>query len=89
MAWTFDPAAIEADLNWVRLRIGDTDTNDQQLSDETILTLLAEHNDRWLAAAAAARAISAKYARYGAPTEAENFRMLAGWILEEAGPRYL
>lgn len=88
MAWTYDPAKIEVGLNWVRLRIGDTDTNDQQLSDEEITSLLAV-GDRVSAAVAAARAISAKYARYGAQQESEVFAHLASLISQELEVPYL
>ncbi len=63
MAWTYsgDPAA--SDLDQVRFRIGDTDTDDQQLQDAEINWAIAEETDLDLAAATSALAIAAKYAR--------------------------
>lgn len=89
MAWTYDETDLETELNWVRARIGDTDTNDQQLTDEAITSLLAMNDSKILAASAAAKLIAAKYTRYGAAKEAELFTLLAGEIYAEAGPQYL
>lgn len=89
MSWSYDPTNLENHLNWIRLRIGDTDTNDQQLSDEEITSLLSLHDNKCLAAAAAAGMIAAKYSRYGAQDEAEVFRVLSATIYAEAGPQYL
>lgn len=89
MSWTYDPTKLEIHLNWVRARIGDTDTNDQQLSNEELLSLLALHDNKRLAAAAAAGLLAAKYARDGAQTEATVFQALAATIYAEAGPQYL
>lgn len=89
MTWSYDPTALEAALNWVRFRIGDTDTNDQQLSDEELNSLLAIFDDKLLAAWAGAKAISAKYARYGAAKEAEIYSMLADDIATELQASYL
>lgn len=63
MTWTYgnDPANDTTDE--VRLLIGDTDTNDQLLSDEEIAYYLGEFSSVKSAAAEAARAISAKLAR--------------------------
>ena len=74
MSWSYDPAAIEKGLNFVRLMVGDTDTSDQQMSDEEINAILAIEADKWRAAAVVADSISAKYARYGA-SEAELIEM--------------
>lgn len=89
MAWTYDGDNLEKHLNWIRLRIGDTDTNDQQLTDGEIESLLSLHDSRVLAAAAAADMLAAKYSRYGAQAEAEVFRVMAATIYAEAGPHYL
>lgn len=64
MAWTYggDPSANARD--WVRFRIGDTDTADQQLSDEEIASLLSDASDaKRVAALYAVRRLLAKYAR--------------------------
>ena len=63
MAWSFNES-LTTDRDKVRLRIGDTDTNDQILSNETIDALLTEHSsDVMLATISCVRAIIAKYAR--------------------------
>ena len=62
MTWTYsDPSTINRDK--IRLLIGDTDTTDQQLSDEEIAFFLTEEGSVYRAAAAAARALLAKYSR--------------------------
>lgn len=66
--WTYDNApgtdTAAGRRDAVRLLIGDTDTNDQLLTDEEIAFYLSEANDRtYYAAAASAKAIAAKYAR--------------------------
>lgn len=62
MTWSYD-TALTADKDVVRLLIGDTDTNDQQLSDEEILYFLTQETDPYLAAARAARSLQSKFAR--------------------------
>jgi hypothetical protein len=62
MTWTFSDS-IATDKDIVRLKVGDTDTNDQLLSDETIDALLAIRPDVVLCAIDACRAILAKLAR--------------------------
>jgi hypothetical protein len=63
MSWRYsgDPADSSGDM--VRFLVGDTNTTDQQITDEEIAWLLTEESTVYLAAAAAARAIGAKYAR--------------------------
>lgn len=68
MAWNYDsaPGTSTADgrRDAVRLLIGDTDTNDQQIQDEEITFALDEASDGvYQAAAIVARAIAGKYAR--------------------------
>lgn len=89
MSWTYDEAALELPLNMVRFKTGDTDTNDQQLSDEAITSLLALHDNTKAAAVAAAKAIGAKYRRFGAAEEAEAFSELADEIASDGAPAYL
>ncbi len=89
MSWSYDPAALEKSLNWVRFRVGDTDTNDQQVSDEEVSSLIALHDDKFEAAAAAASAISAKYARFPSQEQAELYAELAETIRRERLPVYL
>ena len=69
MTWTYDPTNAgtgnaAARLDAVRLLVGDTNTNDQQVQDEEIAFALSESNDNvYYAAAWVARAIAGKYAR--------------------------
>lgn len=63
MTWTFDPALSTA-RDKVRLALGDTDTNDQQIPDESIAAMLAAYGDDVGAASVAlAESLAAKYAR--------------------------
>jgi len=62
MTWTFSDS-LSTDRDKVRLKIGDTDTQDQLLSDETIDALLAVRDDVVLCSIDACRAILAKLAR--------------------------
>ena len=62
MTWTFSDS-LTTDRDKVRLKIGDTDTQDQLLSDETLDALLAVRNDVVLCAIDACRAILSKLAR--------------------------
>ena len=89
MAWTYDPNDLGKHLNWIRLRIGDTDTTDQQISDEEINAHLAVEPRREFAAAAVAESIAVRYARVGAAVEAEVYQALAEAIRKEATPTYL
>ena len=89
MAWTYDPNDLGKHLNWIRLRIGDTDTTDQQITDEEINAHLAIEPRREFAAANVAESISVKYARVGAAVEAEVYQALADAIRKEARPTYL
>jgi hypothetical protein len=67
--WTYDinnlnKLTAEGRKNLVRLLVGDTDTNDQQLQDEEINVFLSENNDNHASAAYdVAMSIWAKYAR--------------------------
>lgn len=69
MAWSYDATnlgtanAVER-INSVRLLVGDTDTNDQQVQNEEITFALDQTNDNvYYAAAWAARTIAAQYSR--------------------------
>ena len=62
MTWTYtDPGTSNRD--WIRWRVGDTDTTDQLQSDEEIAAALSTYGSKFKAAAAVARAIAAKYSR--------------------------
>lgn len=69
MSWSYDESNLNSTtaagrLNVVRLLVGDTDTNDQQVQDEEITFALTETNNSvYYAAGWIARAISGKYAR--------------------------
>lgn len=69
MAWSYDANDLDTTttsgrLNSVRLLIGDTDTNDQQVQDEEVTFALAENaNNVYLAASWLCRTISSQYAR--------------------------
>ena len=63
MTWTYtnSPATIERDE--VRLLVGDTDSNDPQLTDEEVAYFISEEGSVGGAALAAVRALIAKFAR--------------------------
>lgn len=69
MAWSYDETDLDTTtasgrLNSVRLLLGDTDTNDQQVQNEEITFGLAQTNDNiYFAAAWCARTVAAKYSR--------------------------
>lgn len=89
MAWTYSPTDLGLHRNWIRLRIGDTDTNDQQISDEEIDAHLAVEPRKEFAAGNVAESIAADYARVGAAKEASVYMELAEAIRKEAVPTYL
>ena len=69
MAWSYEETDLRTTtasgrLNTVRLLLGDTDTNDQQVQNEEVFFALAQNNDNvYFAAAFCARLVSSKYAR--------------------------
>lgn len=69
MTWSYDETNLGTStgaerINTVRLLVGDTDTNDQQVQNEEITFALSEYSDRvYFAAAWIARVIASKYAR--------------------------
>ena len=69
MSWSYDPTDLDTStasgrLNSVRLLVGDTDTNDQQIQDEEITFGLSESgNNVYSAAGWVARTIASKYSR--------------------------
>lgn len=63
MSWTYN-SALPTDKDKVRALIGDTDTNNQLITDEFIAVVLAEENNNLYGAGAlAALAISSLFAR--------------------------
>jgi hypothetical protein len=62
MAWTYNIELVE-DKDKVRLLIGDTTNDDPQFQDEELEAMLLTYGSVTATAIAAARALSAKYAR--------------------------
>lgn len=69
MTWTYDPTNAGTDsaaerLDAVRLLVGDTDTNEQQVQDEEIEFALIQSKDNiYYAASLVARVLASKYSR--------------------------
>ena len=69
MAWSYDAtnlgtASAAERINSVRLLVGDTDTNDQQVQNEEVTFALNQTSDNvYYAAAWCARSIAAQYSR--------------------------
>lgn len=64
MTWTYTAQPQNVKIDAVRLTIGDTDTNDQQLQDEEIQYFIDTNNqDILIASIAAARALQGRYSR--------------------------
>lgn len=62
MTWSYDDS-LPTDRDKVRFRIGDTDSEEELLSNETLDALLVIRNDVVLASIDAVQAILAKFAR--------------------------
>lgn len=62
MSWSYSLDNMSAPLNYIRLKVGDTDTNDQKLMDEEINCILMLVPNLNVAASTAALAIAAHYA---------------------------
>ncbi len=89
MAFTYDNANVEAARNWVRLRIGDTDSNHQLFQDSELDTLISIHQDRVAAAAAAAWMLAARFVALGSRDDAITWDALAEQISSETVPASL
>ena len=63
MTWTYLPTDISTDLAKTRLLIGDTNTDDQLLTDEEINFHLSQHGSLYLAAADCCDSIVGRLAR--------------------------
>jgi len=63
MAWSYNPSLVST-RDRVRVLIGDTDVDDQQLTDEEIAFFLSSEGNQYAASALACRVLAAKYARY-------------------------
>jgi hypothetical protein len=62
MTWTFN-SALTTPRDRVRLHIGDTNTADQQLPDETLDALLVRYPNEFRCAEMACQELSGRYAR--------------------------
>lgn len=71
MSWTYDPTDLSADLAKVRLDIGDTNVNDQGLTDEEINSFLARYD----LASATLRSAQALYAKWVRDVDRSNLGM--------------
>ena len=79
MSWTYSGDPSTSDRDAVRFLVGDTDEDDQQLSDSEIEYILSENsNDPYGAAVQGAEALAAKYARQ------MDKRVGQLWIMAEA-----
>ena len=69
MAWSYDPTDLDTTtasgrLNTVRLLVGDTNTDDQQVQNEEVTFSLSENsNNVYYSGAWVARVIASKYSR--------------------------
>lgn len=69
MSWSYDSTDLDTEtssgrINVVRLLVGDTDTNDQQVQNEEITFALGQTNNSvYFAAGWTARTIASKYSR--------------------------
>lgn len=63
MTWTYGGNPATSNRDWVRWRVGDTDTTDQLQTDEEITAALTVYGSKYKAAASVARAIAAKFSR--------------------------
>ncbi len=63
MTWTYTGDPTDSPRDEIRFLLGDTDPNDQQLSDEEIAYLVATYPDTYSAAAAGAEQRAAYYSR--------------------------
>lgn len=63
MAWSYGANPAGSSLDEVRLLVGDTNTNDQQLQDAEVNWFISQRSDNIEAAADCAEAIAARYAR--------------------------
>lgn len=75
MTWTYDATSITTDLAKVRRNIGDTNTNDQGLTDEEINSFLVD--DGLSVDAATLRSAQALYAKWVRDVDRSNLGMSA------------
>lgn len=89
MTWTYDnsPGTTTAAerRDFVRFNLGDTDTNDQLVTDEEIAAALAQASDGvFLATAIVARAIAAQFARASDISMGEGALAISDRAISEA-----
>lgn len=63
MSWSYTGNPTDSTKDYVRFRIGDTDSSDQLLGDDEIDAMVSQFGDKRLAAAAAAESVAAKFSR--------------------------
>lgn len=88
-SWSYSSSDLEITRNWVRLRIGDADTNHQLLNDAELDSFIALAPSREAAAAAAAKSLAARYGSGGDQTRSKHFTALADAVSAEGGLDYL
>lgn len=88
-SWSYSATDLATARNWVRLRIGDADTNHQLLNDTELDHFISLNPNRAAAAAAAAKSLAARYGSLGDVARAKHFTELAADLWAEGGPDYL
>lgn len=97
MTWSYSADAlsetVDGPLMQVRLHIGDTDEDDQQLQDEEIQYLLTQESTTLMAASRACEILAARYARQADKKvgdlsitytkTSENYRLLAASLMAQ------
>ena len=63
MSWNYSGDPSSSDKDKVRFLIGDTDTNEQLLTDEEIDFLIGKHDSIWGTCAEACESIAAQYSK--------------------------
>lgn len=83
MTWTYTGDPENSILDRLRLLMGDTDTNDQQLTDEVLNYYLAQNNNEAVRAAIdAVNSLIAKYSRQ-VTASIENVSVSSGGIVTQ------
>ena len=63
MTWSYASTGPTSDKDFIRLRLGLTDTTDQLVTDEEIAAAVTAMGNKWRSAAAIAEALAGKFAR--------------------------
>lgn len=77
MSATYDPN-LATDMDWVRFQVGDRDVSNALLQDEEINAILAEEENKYLAAARCGNVILARFRGVKSKTVANTTVMLGG-----------